>query len=100
MDFSSTKPRDLLPGFFAWGPFSLPGLLYWGLSGAAACQIEPRCKGVACAEFFVESARKMGLYKKGLYKMGLYKKGRKHLSFRQKKSAPNKKGGKANKLLQ
>ncbi len=98
MNFSSTKPRELLPGFFALGPLghrSLPGLLYWGLLGAAACQIEPRCKGVVCAEFFVESARKMGLYKKGLYKMG-----RQYLSFRQKKSAPNKKGGKANKLLQ
>lgn len=69
MNFSSTKPRDLLPGF-----------LRGGLWGAAACQIEPRCKGVVCAEFFVELARKMGLYKKG----------RKHLSFRQKKSAPNK----------
>lgn len=98
MNFSSTKTPGLTPGVFAWGLLghrSLPGLLYWGLLGAAACQIEPRCKGAACAEFFVESARKMGLYKKGLYKMG-----RKHLSFRQKKSAPNKKGGKANKLLQ
>lgn len=71
MNFSSTKPRELLPGF-----------LRGAFRGGAV-------------EFFVESARKMGLYKKGLYKMG-----RKHLSFRQKKSAPNKKEGKANKLLQ
>lgn len=83
MNFSSTKTPGITPGVFAWGPFSLPGLLYWGLLGAAACQIEPRCKGAACAEFFVESVRKMGLYKKGLYKMG-----RQYLSFRQKKVCP------------
>lgn len=63
MNFSSTKPRELLPGF-------LRGGLSWG-----------------AVEFFVESARKMGLYKNGLYKMG-----RKHLSFRQKSLPQIKKG--------
>lgn len=161
MNFSSTKPRELLPGFFALGnfcgaPAPSPGFCigtfgafrralglcvgdFWVRKQSKVCGTGPQkgsfsgwgrakagafwggrrslpffyigpfgwvftnarsgallAPGLFCAGpfrggaagFFVESARKMGLYKKGLYKRGLYKMGRKHLSFRQKKVCP------------